>query len=89
MISTNCSTHQIMLKVVELVVELVVEEGERVVEVVGVLGLGLWSGEATWLVFLLSSFSSSFSGFDVAHEARRGEPSCVCILWYFHTIRKQ
>ena len=59
----------------ELVVELLVEEGERVVEVVGVLGLGLCSGEATWLVRWVRSLS--FTGFDVAHEARRGEPSCV------------
>ena len=56
-------------------VELLVEEGERVVEVVGVLGLGLCSGEATWLVRWVRSLS--FTGFDVAHEARRGEPSCV------------
>ena len=36
-------------------VELVVEEGERVVEVVGVLGL--WRGEATWLVRCVLSLS--------------------------------
>lgn len=59
----------------ELVVELVVEEGERVAEVVGVLGLGLCSGEATWLVRWVLS---SCTGFDVAHEARLGEPSWIC-----------
>ena len=39
----------------ELVVELLVEEGERVVEVVGVFGL--WRGEATWLVRCVLSLS--------------------------------
>ena len=53
-------------------VELLVEEGERVVEVVGVLGLGVCSGEATWLVRWVLS---SCTGFVVAHEARLGEPS--------------
>ena len=57
-------------------VELVVEEEEKVVEVQhGVFGFGLWRGEATWLVKWVRSLSCT--GFDVAHEARRGEPSCV------------
>ena len=64
-------------------VELVVGEEERGVEGQhGVFGFGLWRGEATWLVKWVRSLSCT--GFDVAHEARRGEPSCVHKIHFFN-----
>ena len=53
---------------------LLVEVGDKVEEVIGVLGLGLCRGEATTLVRWVRLLSCT--GFDVAQEARRGEPSC-------------
>ena len=55
-------------------VVLLVEVGDKVEEVIGVLGLGLCRGEATTLVRWVRLLSCT--GFDVAQEARRGEPSC-------------
>ena len=55
-------------------VVLLVEVGDKVEELIGVLGFGLCRGEATTLVRWVRSLSCT--GFDVAQEARRGEPSC-------------